>query len=128
MTNDVDNRNTKQIAQIADALLSAFEWDDSKEGYEYWNDVHQKLLRMIEQAETTDDLFLENHRYLEAAFFVLPLPSGRIAILTPRRDHFATVDSWEEAMRIGPSAGFARAASFSLEKSSVKLNLTEIGL
>jgi hypothetical protein len=43
-------------------------------------------------------------RYSAAAFFVLPLSSGRIAILTPRRDLYRIVESWEEALVIGPCA------------------------
>jgi hypothetical protein len=54
---------------------------------------------------TEDELYIENHRYLADAFFVLPLPSGKLAILTPRRDLFRVVESWEEARRVGPEAG-----------------------
>lgn len=53
---------------------------------------------------TDDEMYLENNRYLAAAFYVLPLPSGRIAILTPRRDPFRVVESWEEALTVGPLA------------------------
>ena len=48
---------------------------------------------------------IENKRYLHHAFFVLPLASGRIALLTPRRDLAYIVDSWEAAKAFGPLAG-----------------------
>ena len=48
---------------------------------------------------------IENKRYLGDAFFVLPLASGRNALLTPRRDLAYIVDSWEAAKAIGPLAG-----------------------
>lgn len=60
-------------------------------------------------------------RYSRAAFFVLPLASGRIAVLTPRRDLFAIADTWTEACEIGPWAEptlqpvDALAASINLE-------------
>lgn len=53
---------------------------------------------------TEEDLEIENNRYLDVAFFVLPLASGRIAILTPRRDLYKIVDTWEEAREIGSQA------------------------
>jgi hypothetical protein len=51
-----------------------------------------------------DHPYIENHRYLKEAFFCLPLPSGRVAVLTPRRDLFQIVETWEEAKQIGPLA------------------------
>lgn len=46
----------------------------------------------------------ESLRYSRAAFFVLPLKSGKIAVLTPRRDIFAICDTWEDARVIGFNA------------------------
>lgn len=46
----------------------------------------------------------ESHRYSDLAFYVLPLESGKIAILGPRREFFKIVDTWEEAKIEGPNA------------------------
>lgn len=53
---------------------------------------------------TEDEQEAESLRYGHKAFFVLPLSSGKIAILTPRRDLFRVVENWEEAKAVGPLA------------------------
>ncbi len=70
---------------------------------------------------TQDEMEIENKRYLADAFFVLPLESGRIALLTPRRDLFKIVDSWEEAKLEGPKAeAHARPLRYDVPESTVK--------
>lgn len=59
---------------------------------------------------------IDNRRYLRYAFWVLPLVSGRIAVLTPRRDLFKVVDNWDEAMRVGPLAEAAQLAPRLIEE------------
>jgi hypothetical protein len=53
---------------------------------------------------STDQREAESRRYSNAAFFVLPLESGRIAVLTPRRELFRVVEDWAEAMAVGTLA------------------------
>jgi bifunctional DNase/RNase len=53
---------------------------------------------------TLDEQEAHSLRYSRAAFWVLPLGSGNIAVLTPRRDLFAIVKTWEEAKTVGPNA------------------------
>ena len=53
---------------------------------------------------TDDELEIESWRYSGRAFFVLPLSSGRIAILCPNRQLYRVVDDWELAKSIGPHA------------------------
>jgi len=50
---------------------------------------------------TEDQQEAESLRYGHKAFFVLPLSSGKIAILTPRRDLWRIVENWEEAKVVG---------------------------
>jgi len=40
-----ENEKVKCIT-IANLLVSAFCWKDSKEGRDYWQEVHDKLLKM----------------------------------------------------------------------------------
>lgn len=47
---------------------------------------------------------IENERYVRA-FFVLPLLSGRIAVLGPRHDLLAVVETWDEAKAAGLKYG-----------------------
>lgn len=54
---------------------------------------------------TEDDrMEIESWRYSSHAFFVLPLSSGNIAILTPNRQFFMLAKDWENAKNIGPQA------------------------
>lgn len=46
----------------------------------------------------------ESRRYTDDAFFVLPLDSGKIAVLGPRRELYKIVDTWDEAKEVGPQA------------------------
>lgn len=70
---------------------------------------------------------IENERYLDEAFFVLPLVTGRIAILTPRRELFKIVDDWNEAKALGPLAGRAVSRPVGpLVRSRIKLDLEEL--
>lgn len=70
----------------------------------------------------TDDMMqVENERYLPAAFFVLPLASGRIALLSPRRDLYKIVETWEEAKACGPLASKVEKQRHT--PSRIKLNL-----
>ena len=39
----LNKRRRENCKELADALMSAFAWRDSKEGYDYWNKVHMKL-------------------------------------------------------------------------------------
>lgn len=50
---------------------------------------------------TEDEQEAESLRYSHEAFYILPLSSGKIAILTPRRDLFRIVETWEEAKVVG---------------------------
>lgn len=51
-----------------------------------------------------EQMEIESNRYSAAAFWVLPLESGRIAVLGPRRDLYKVVDTWDEAKVVGPEA------------------------
>jgi hypothetical protein len=53
---------------------------------------------------TDDELEVESWRYSGRAFWVLPLSSGRIAILQPNRQPYRIVDDWELAKTVGLSA------------------------
>lgn len=46
---------------------------------------------------TEDQQEAESLRYSNEAFFVLPLESGRIAVLSPRRDLWGIASTFEEA-------------------------------
>lgn len=72
---------------------------------------------------TEDSLWIENHRYLKEAFWVLPLPSGKIAVLTPRRELFQIVGSWDEAKKIGPLAQGEPPKQLSLPTLKLRINL-----
>jgi len=74
--------------------------------------------------EPTNDerLDIENRRYGNGAFWCLPLAVGGIAILTPRRDFYALVDTWEEACLVGPKAEAAQKQPV-LIRSNLTLNL-----
>jgi hypothetical protein len=74
-----------------------------------------------------DEMEAESLRYSAAAFFVLPLSSGRIAILTPRRNLFRIVADWTEAMAIGPLAE-AQIVPPEVEFPSNNPLLTRLGL
>lgn len=50
---------------------------------------------------TEDEQEAESLRYGHKAFLVLPLSSGKIALLTPRHDLFRIVETWEEAKVVG---------------------------
>ena len=75
----------------------------------------------------SEQLEIENNRYLRHAFWCLPLHTGRIAILTPRRDFFCIVENWKEACIKGPGAEAAQKAprlfAEPLLKSSINLDL-----
>lgn len=56
-----------------------------------------------------DYMDAESRRYGNDAVTLLRLTSGRIAVLTPRRDLFRIVDDVQEALRLGPAAHAAMA-------------------
>lgn len=72
----------------------------------------------------SEKIEIDNRRYLRHAFWVLPLESGRIALLTPRRDLFKVVDNWDEAMRDGPLAEAAQLAPRLIEEPLTKTTHT----
>ena len=42
-------QSKKQRARtLAGGLFYAFNWNDTKEGYDYWNSVHDRLIRIAE--------------------------------------------------------------------------------
>jgi hypothetical protein len=55
---------------------------------------------------------LNSKRYGPEAFWVLPLASGRIAVLTPNRAFYRIVANFAEAIKVGPMA-----ESYQLAKS-----------
>ena len=58
---------------------------------------------------------LHSKRYGPEAVWVLPLTSGRIAVLTPNRAFYRIVDNFAEAARVGPLA-----ESYQLAKSRTR--------
>lgn len=56
---------------------------------------------------TDDQMEAESHRYSDLAFFILPLSSGKIAVLSPRREIWDIVESLSEAVSAA-AAGYAR--------------------
>ena len=44
---------------------------------------------------TEEDLLIANEKYLDRVGIILPLPSGRIALLNNQRFHVGTFTSWE---------------------------------
>ena len=44
----VEEAYRKQLADAADAIIGAFLWDQTDEGFEYWNAVHVRLTRLAE--------------------------------------------------------------------------------
>lgn len=38
--------NKAYCSNIADAILAAFDWEASPEGYEYWNSIHSRFKEM----------------------------------------------------------------------------------
>lgn len=67
---------------------------------------------------TDEQLEIENGRYVDA-FYVLPLSSGRIAVLTPRHDLHSVVETWEEAIAAG-------RAMLKVFKTQPRLNVWDI--
>lgn len=47
---------------------------------------------------------VENEKYHEKVAFILPLSSGRFAVLTPQRRLYQIVDALEEAVGLAPAA------------------------
>lgn len=47
---------------------------------------------------------VENEKYHEKVAFILPLTSGRFAVLTPRRELYKIVGTLEEAVGLAPAA------------------------
>lgn len=70
-----------------------------------------------------DYMELESYRYSNRAFWCLPLSSGRIAVLTPRRDLFKIVEDWEQAKLYGPSAEAAQKAFEKPEETLAPRNM-----
>jgi hypothetical protein len=79
---------------------------------------------------TPDEQEAESHRYSNLAFFVLPLESGRIAILTPRRDLFKIVSGWDEALVEGAKAEGQRKTAFAdyvmFEENQVNIDISKL--
>jgi len=70
---------------------------------------------------TDDEIEIESWRYSGRAFIVMPLSSGRIAILCPNRQPYRIVDNWELAKSVGASA-----ENFQLQSSlKMKREMTE---
>lgn len=51
---------------------------------------------------TEDEQEAESYRYSTRTMKILPLTSGRIAVLGPRNELFRIVDTWDEAKGLGP--------------------------
>jgi hypothetical protein len=72
---------------------------------------------------TDEQLEIENDKYVKS-FVVLGLSNGRIAVLTPRRELFKVVDTWEEAKIVGINSLTRSESLISLEpKSPIRLKL-----
>lgn len=53
---------------------------------------------------SVDVMEVENEKYHEKVAFILPLSSGRFAVLTPQRRLYQIVDALEEAVGLAPRA------------------------
>ena len=51
---------------------------------------------------------VESWRYSGRAFFILPLSSGAIAILTPNREFYTVCSDWQSVLDNGPDAQAAQ--------------------
>jgi hypothetical protein len=40
------------IRKASDALINAFIWSDSREGFEYWSQINKRLTRLYRGADT----------------------------------------------------------------------------
>lgn len=59
--------------------------------------------------ELTDEhMEIESFRYSGKAFFILPLSSGNIAILTPNRELYTVCSDWQSVLDNGPDAQAAQ--------------------
>jgi len=41
----------KQVETAIDAITCGFDWEYTEEGYEYWRDVHNALVRLSAKAD-----------------------------------------------------------------------------
>ena len=41
--------NPEKVRKAAELLFEAFSWHNSKEGYDYWNKIHDKLREIAEK-------------------------------------------------------------------------------
>ena len=72
---------------------------------------------------TDEEMEIENNRYTYRAFFVLPLSSGRIAVLHPNRSSFMVVDNWHSAIIAGINAEADQLANAPQRTINVDLGL-----
>lgn len=78
---------------------------------------------------TDDEQEAHSRRYSNAAFFVLPLSSGRIAVLTPTRDLYAIVDDWQAVAEVGARAATIPRRDISFPRTlDLGVDLTSIDI
>lgn len=75
---------------------------------------------------TDEHLEIESWRYSGRAFFVLPLTTGRIAILCPNRQLYRIVDDWNLAKTVGASAENFQLQNVMKEKAQLALDIIDI--
>lgn len=77
---------------------------------------------------TDDEQDAESNRYSSRVMKILPLDSGRIAVLGPRNELFRIVDTWEEAKYLGPAVyGCFTPQKYTVERVS-EINTDDIEL
>jgi hypothetical protein len=77
---------------------------------------------------SSDVIEMESWRYSNKAFFVLPLSSGRIAVLQPNRQFYAWADSWEHAKELGPLAARAQEDRHVRTISALAIDIEDLDL
>lgn len=76
---------------------------------------------------TEDEQEAESNRYSSRVMKILPLDSGRIAVLGPRNELFRIVDTWEEAKYLAPEIyGVYTPRQYIVRESLVKTDDIEI--
>jgi hypothetical protein len=77
---------------------------------------------------TQDEMEIESWRYSNRAFFVLPLTSGKIAVLQPNRQFFALVNSWDHAKEIGPHAQMEQEKNYIRTTDALAIDTEDLDL
>lgn len=88
------------------------------------SDEMNKLPWKVGEGKSLDELEIESWRYSGRAFFILPLSSGSIAILTPNRELYCVCSDWQSVLDNGPDAQAAQIEKY--RKAPVQFSIEGI--